>query len=165
MDLGLKDKRVVVTGSSRGIGYAIAEAFLEEGARVMLNGVDAKRLADAEQALQTPDGRVSSVATDIASVEGGENFSARLTGQWGGLDVCINNAAIHEASDFTKLEEDLWDRTVNMNLKKRLSGRAGVRAHEQAGDRRRHPQRLVLRGGHRPIPSASTARPRPRSSA
>jgi NAD(P)-dependent dehydrogenase (short-subunit alcohol dehydrogenase family) len=117
MDLGLKDKRVVITGSSRGIGYAIAQAFLEEGARVLLNGVDKSRLAQAEAELQTADERVSAFATDIASVGGTQRLFAEIDRLWGGLDVCVNNAAIHEATDFTLLDEQLWDQTVNMNLK------------------------------------------------
>lgn len=117
MDLGLKDKRVVITGSSRGIGYAIAQAFLEEGARVLLNGVDQGRLAQAEAELQTADKRVSAFATDIASVDGTQRLFAEVDRLWGGLDVCVNNAAIHEATDFTLLDEQLWDQTVNMNLK------------------------------------------------
>jgi 3-oxoacyl-[acyl-carrier protein] reductase len=117
MDLGLKDKRVVITGSSRGIGYAIAQAFLEEGARVLLNGVDRTRLAQAETELQTGDKRVSAFATDIASVDGAKRLFAEVDRLWGGLDVCVNNAAIHEATDFTILDEDRWDQTVNMNLK------------------------------------------------
>lgn len=117
MELGLQEKRVVVTGSSRGIGYAIAQAFLDEGARVLLNGVDRARLAQAEKELQTDDNRVSAFAADIASVEGTRQLFAEVDQLWGGLDVCINNAAIHEATDFTVLNEDQWDRTVNMNLK------------------------------------------------
>ncbi|MEP9390044.1 SDR family NAD(P)-dependent oxidoreductase [Mesorhizobium sp. KR9-304] len=117
MDLGLKDKRVVITGSSRGIGYAIAKAFLDEGARVLLNGVDTARLAQAEKNLQTPDMRIASFYTNIASVEGTRRLFAEVDRLWGRLDVCVNNAAIHEASDFTVLDEDRWDDTVNMNLK------------------------------------------------
>ena len=117
MDLELKDKRVVITGSSRGIGYAIAQAFLEEGARVLLNGVDQTRLAQAEKELQTADKRVSAFAADIASVDGSKRLFADIDRLWDGLDVCINNAANHEVSDFTILDEDRWDQTVNMNLK------------------------------------------------
>lgn len=117
MDLGLKDRRVVITGSSRGIGYAIAQAFLQEGARVLLNGVDKTRLAQAETELQTPDNRVCSVAADVASLNGTRQLFAEVDRLWGGLDVCVNNAAIHEATDFTVLDEDRWDQTVNMNLK------------------------------------------------
>ena len=117
MDLGLKDKRVVITGSSRGIGYAIAQAFLEEGARVFLNGVDQGRLMQAESRLQTSDKRVYAFASDVAGVEGSSRLFAEIDRLWGGLDVCVNNAAIHEATDFTVLDEGAWDQTVNMNLK------------------------------------------------
>ncbi len=117
MDLGLKDKRVVVTGSSRGIGYAIVQAFLAEGARVMLNGVDEKRLKQAEAELQTPDGRVVAVAANISAVDGVQRLFAEIDRVWGGLDVCVNNAAVHEATDFTVLNEDAWERAVSMNLK------------------------------------------------
>lgn len=117
MDLGLKDKRVLITGSSRGIGFAIASEFLAEGARVMLNGVSPSRLAEAREALQTADNRVESFAGDIGTREGTQRLFAEIDRVWGGLDVCVNNAAVHEASDFTTVDEELWDRAVNMNLK------------------------------------------------
>jgi NAD(P)-dependent dehydrogenase (short-subunit alcohol dehydrogenase family) len=84
---------------------------------VALNGVDKTRLAQAMEELQTSDDRVSGFVADIASVDGVKRLFAEVDRLWGGLDVCVNNAAIHEATDFTILDEDRWDRAVNMNLK------------------------------------------------
>lgn len=117
MDLGLGGKKVVVTGSSRGIGHAVAEAFLREGAHVLLNGIDETRLREAETRLQTPDGRVSAFAADVSGSRGAARLFDEVDRLWGGVDVLVNNAAAHPATDFTVLDEGGWDALMNMNLK------------------------------------------------
>jgi 3-oxoacyl-[acyl-carrier protein] reductase len=117
MDLGLEHKRVVITGSSRGIGFALAQAFLAEGARVLLNGVDPQRLDDAKDRLKGFGDRVSSVAADVSRGSGVERLFDEIDRIWGGVDVLVNNAAIHPKSDFTVLKEEQWNELMDMNLK------------------------------------------------
>lgn len=135
MDLGLKDKRVVVTGSSRGIGFAIARTFLEEGALVLINGVDENRLLQARERLAAFEGRVSAVAADISASTGIARFFEEIDAAWGGLDILVNNAAIFPPSDFATLKEAEWDRVMDANVKsiylcaqqayKRMKGQEG----------------------------------------
>lgn len=117
MDLGLAGKKVVVTGSSRGIGYAVAKCFLEEGAHVLLNGVDEARLRLAEGELQTADSRVAAFAADVSSSDGTSRLFGAVDRIWGAVDVVVNNAAMHRATDYTALDERQWDEIMNMNLK------------------------------------------------
>jgi NAD(P)-dependent dehydrogenase (short-subunit alcohol dehydrogenase family) len=117
VDLGLKDKRVVVTGSSRGIGFAVAKAFLDEGARVILNGVDPERLREARDQMAAHEGRVWTVAADLSASANIGAFFAELDRLWGGVDVFVNNAAIHRPSNFATLPEAEWDRLMDTNLK------------------------------------------------
>jgi NAD(P)-dependent dehydrogenase (short-subunit alcohol dehydrogenase family) len=74
MDLGLEQKRVVITGSSRGIGFALAQAFLEEGSRVLLNGLDERRLQEAQDRLAGFGDRVTAVAADVSRRSGVERL-------------------------------------------------------------------------------------------
>lgn len=116
MDLGLKGKRVAITGSSRGLGFAIAKAFLVEGAEILVNGVNKMRL-DAAAADLASLGRIHTSATDISSSEGVEKLFADIDSCWGGLDVLVNNAAVHPQSNFVNLAEADWDVLMNINLK------------------------------------------------
>lgn len=117
MDLGLKDKRVVVTGSTRGIGFAIARTFLEEGALVFIHGVDEGRLLQAKRELAEFDGRIFGVAADISTTGGVKQLFAGIDSAWAGLDVLVNNAAVYPPSDFPSLAEDDWDRMMDTNVK------------------------------------------------
>jgi len=117
MDLGLEGKRVVITGSSRGIGFALARAFLEEGARVLLNGLDPTRLEEAQARLSGFGDRVSAVAADVSRRSGVERLFEEIDRIWGGVDVFVNNAATHPKSDFTVLAEEQWNELMDMNLK------------------------------------------------
>ncbi|MDP8918708.1 MAG: SDR family oxidoreductase [Pseudomonadota bacterium] len=117
MDLGLDQKRVAITGSSRGIGLALAQAFLEEGARVMLNGLDPGRLEEARDRFAGFGDRVTAVAADVSRRSGVERLFEEIDRTWGGVDVFVNNAATHPTSDFTVLEEEQWNELMDMNLK------------------------------------------------
>ncbi|HZA49509.1 MAG TPA: SDR family NAD(P)-dependent oxidoreductase, partial [Myxococcaceae bacterium] len=91
MDLELSGKCALVTGSSRGIGRAIAEVLLREGASVCLC---ARQVEDLERAAAeiARGGRVSSVVADVATPEGAGRAVAEALRQLGRLDILINNA-------------------------------------------------------------------------
>ncbi len=94
MDLGLAGRSVLVTGASRGIGRAIAAAFLAEGSRVLIAARGPEDLLAAAAALRTgaPGGQVEAVATDVTSEAGAQALVARAVAVFGGLDVLVNNA-------------------------------------------------------------------------
>jgi len=110
-------KIVLVTGSSRGIGYATAEMFLESGARVMINGVNGERLDTAERSLNRFGDRVASHRADVKSRVEVEDMFTRLIGLWGGIDILVNNAADRPIANVMDMTDDVFDRNVGSILK------------------------------------------------
>ena len=117
MDLGLKGKRALVTGSTAGIGYAAARALAREGARVAVNGRTAQRVADAVAQLQreVPGASVSGVAADLSSAQGCKEMFAQLPE----LDILVNNLGIFEPKPFEEIPDEDWIRFFETNV---LSG-------------------------------------------
>lgn len=93
MDLELKGKRVLVTGSSRGIGLSIAEGFLREGARAVLLARTAKPLQEAANRLNGEYGKESVLAYAVDCADGAafEQVVQRVESVWGGLDIAVAN--------------------------------------------------------------------------
>jgi NAD(P)-dependent dehydrogenase (short-subunit alcohol dehydrogenase family) len=114
MDLGLTDRIVLVTGSSAGIGLACAEQFVREGAIVILNGRDEKRLGAAVARLKAahPRAQLHSVAADLATAEG----CARVTAAHPDVDVLVNNAGIFAPQAFEEISDDDWRRFFETNV-------------------------------------------------
>lgn len=98
MDLGLTGKRAFVSGSTQGIGHAIASALLEEGAEVVVNGRDERRVAEAVARLReaVPGAVVSGIAADFADAAQVE----RLLDELGDVDVLVNNVGVFEVAPF-----------------------------------------------------------------
>lgn len=90
MDLGLKNKNVVVTGGSRGIGFAVAREFLKEGARVTITGRDTIRLTEAVQELQQF-GEIYATAGDGTSEQDVREATWQAAEGIGKIDVWVNN--------------------------------------------------------------------------
>lgn len=113
---GLRDKRVLISGGSSGIGKATAQRFLEEGARVFLCGLDAEEVGSAVAEL-SGFGAVSGIAADVGRVED----VARLTGSagtaLGGIDVLINNAGTGWREPFLEITPSHWDHMITVNLR------------------------------------------------
>jgi NAD(P)-dependent dehydrogenase (short-subunit alcohol dehydrogenase family) len=94
MDLQLSDKRVLVTGGTRGIGRAIARQLAMEGARVTITGRDPARTALAAEDLSADTrAKIAGIAVDTGDDASVEQMSARVFAELGGLDILINNAA------------------------------------------------------------------------
>lgn len=114
MDLQLAGKTAFVSGSTQGIGYAIAEALLAEGVSVVINGRDADRVGAAVTRLEetVPGAVVSGIAADFedrAQVE-------RLLASLDDVDILVNNVGLFEVRDFAEFSDADWSRYLDVNL-------------------------------------------------
>ncbi|MBN9016648.1 MAG: SDR family oxidoreductase [Rhizobiales bacterium] len=112
----LENKVAVVTGAAKGIGYAIAERFLEEGARVVLADIDADRGSQAVETLGAL-GACRFVRVDVGNRDDVANLIAATLAFGGSLDVLVNNAGIVAGADFLDVTEEDFDRVLRVNLK------------------------------------------------
>jgi 3-oxoacyl-[acyl-carrier protein] reductase len=113
---GLREKRVLVTGGSSGIGKATAQRFLEEGARVFLCGLDTEEV-DAAVAELGEFGTASGIPADISREEDVTGLVGSACEALGGIDVLINNAGIAWREPFLRITPAHWDRVITVNLR------------------------------------------------
>lgn len=111
-----KGKTVLITGSSRGIGRAAAKAFLSEGARVAINGRSENSVNEAIELL-SGQGDLVPAPGDIATTGGCESAVNAAVKGLGGLDVLVNAAGILFTLPIEDSTEEVWDQTLNINLK------------------------------------------------
>jgi 3-oxoacyl-[acyl-carrier protein] reductase len=114
----LKDKVVIVTGASGGMGINFCKAFLKEGARVGVNDI-AKELVDRAVHELAPLGPVAGVVADICQYPAIERMVSAVVEKFGHLDILVNNAggSLHTPSKFEAIDESSWDKVVDVNLK------------------------------------------------
>ena len=112
----LENKVAVITGGSQGIGYAIAERFLREKAKVIIADIDDKTGQKAKQALRKI-GTVSYVHCNVAERLDVHNLIAGAIDEYGRIDVLVNNAGIVSGGDFLEISEEEFDNVMNVNLK------------------------------------------------
>ena len=106
-------KRVLVTGSTRGIGLATAREFLKRGARVVVHG---RTQGSVDRAVAELGGGIG-IAADVAALDGCRNLVDASVKALGGLDVLVNNAAIGDGASFEESGERLWRETMDVNLR------------------------------------------------
>lgn len=111
----LEGKTAVITGAAGGIGYATAEKFLEEGARVMICDVAEDRLQEAATHLSQK-GTVLFQAADISDPEAVEQMIRRTAEELGGPHILINNAGITRDAQLYKMDLELFRRVIEVNL-------------------------------------------------
>jgi 3-oxoacyl-[acyl-carrier protein] reductase len=137
MDLQLKDKVVLVTGSSRGIGLATATAFAAEGCRLMLSARSADTLRDAENALRAGGATVAGEVADVTLPDDASRLVQAAVAAFGGIDILVNNVGgggggrtIADSTDEdwrTALEINLLQTVRMMRLAlPHMSGRPGA---------------------------------------
>ena len=109
-------KQVLITGASRGIGFATAKEFLARGARVAVNGRTEQSVTTAITELGGGDHLVAAPG-NIGVVDGCEAAVRAAIAGLGGLDVLVNNAGVSIDSTIEKSDETIWDETLDINLK------------------------------------------------
>ena len=114
MDMVLNGKRAFVSGSTQGIGFAVARALAADGAAVVLNGRSVDRVDDAVGRLRAlvPTADVSGIAADFAHPGQVRDLMGRL----GEVDVLVNNVGIFEVKAFEDISDDDWQRYLEVNL-------------------------------------------------
>jgi 3-oxoacyl-[acyl-carrier protein] reductase len=116
MDLGLADRRCVVTGASRGIGLETARQLCAEGASVLLVARDAGALTEAAAEAGAAGGQAAHLALDITSEDSGERMLAAAREHFGGLDVLVNNAGVARWRRIEDVPEEDWRLQYELNV-------------------------------------------------
>jgi 3alpha(or 20beta)-hydroxysteroid dehydrogenase len=106
-------KICLVTGGARGLGFAAAEALLNEGARVMITDLDR---ADGEAAARTLGANAVFQVQDVTRREQWSEVLDALVARWGRLDVLVNNAGVAGIADIESIGAEDWSRTIDVNL-------------------------------------------------
>jgi 3-oxoacyl-[acyl-carrier protein] reductase len=122
MELNLKNKRVLITGSSQGIGYVIAQHFLEEGANVILVGRNIENLKSSESELikQYGNDKVWSKPCDCSSSESLQELHDAIKNKFGGIDIVIANIGDGRSVPDPIPDNEQWQRLWNINFESAL---------------------------------------------
>jgi len=114
----LKDKIALVTGSSRGVGRAVALGFAKQGANVIVNYTSNENAAsEVVSEIQSMGGKAISVKADVAQKPEAENLVNSAIDEFGRLDILVNNAGFTRPAMMIKMTEDQWDQVVDIHLK------------------------------------------------
>ena|SRR2546426_2973050 len=122
MDLQLTNKKALVTGSTAGIGFAVASLLAQEGAAVVVNGRSQRRVAQAVQSIRTErkNAQVTGIPADLGTKEG----VSLLIRDVPVVDILVNNLGIFEPKPFSEITDEDWLRFFEVNV---LSGRSEER--------------------------------------
>ena len=115
----LKNKVAVITGGSRGIGYATAQAFLREGAKVI---IAASSKLSADKAVATlreefPGAVIAGISPNLADLGEVRSIFKTVAATYGCIDILVNNAGISESTPFTDYTEETFDKVMDLNVK------------------------------------------------
>jgi len=125
----LADETAVVTGSSSGIGAAIAKGFAEEGANVVTNSRALERAEATATEVTDDGGTATAVEADVSDPADARHLVERAVDEYGSLDIMVNNAGVTSVGPIMELEPEEWQRVIDVNL-------SGVFYGAQAAGRR-----------------------------
>jgi 3-oxoacyl-[acyl-carrier protein] reductase len=111
----LDGRTAIVTGGSRGIGFAIAESLLNHGASVVITGTSQERLDTASSRLARR-GRLEAVRADVRRPDDAERMVGRAVEVFGGLDVLVNNAGVGRFANAADMTLEQWREVIDTNL-------------------------------------------------
>jgi 3-oxoacyl-[acyl-carrier protein] reductase len=117
MDLGLKNKIALVTGASRGLGYATALALAKEGCQVAINGRDEDKIKAAAERIQgETNTQAIGLAGDVSLPEVPARLVARVVEAFGGLDILVTNAGGPPPGPFESHDDANWQKGIDLSL-------------------------------------------------
>jgi len=116
MDLGLKGKNAAITGSSQGIGYAIAKSLAEEGCNVALSARNQDRLDQAVADFGAKGVKAVGIICDLSDEEGCGKFIDEAATALGGIDILVNNVGGMIPGTIESVTPEIWDTILNTNL-------------------------------------------------
>lgn len=125
----VKDKVVILTGASSGIGEATATHLADHGAKLVLAARRDERLKEIKKSIEKNGGEAAYKVTDVASREEMEQLGQFALSQYGKIDVMINNAGLMPLSFLEERKIDEWDTMIDVNIKGVLYGIASVLPH------------------------------------
>ncbi len=119
MGTRLLDRNAVVTGAARGMGFAIARALYQEGARVAILDINEKGVVEAARHLDEKNSRAIGRTVDVTRKSEISRLVQEMAGLWGGVDILVNNAggALNTPYLLDQIEEKDWNLVVDVNLK------------------------------------------------
>ncbi len=131
----LEGKNAIVTGGGRGLGRAIALGFAREGANVVIAEIDPQTGNDTVGEIEKLGRKAVNIKTDVSRKSDIDAMVAQAIATFGRIDILMNNAGIHVAAPFLEVSEELYDRTLNTNLKSQFFCAQAVARHmvEQGG--------------------------------
>lgn len=117
MELGLRGKVALITGSGRGLGACMARKFAEEGARVVVTDLVADSAADTARQVNEGGGEAIAVAGDVTRADDVQRVVDAAMTRFARIDVLVNNAGFPRDKLIIKMSEDDWDAVIDVNLK------------------------------------------------
>jgi len=131
MTQGIKNKIVVVTGASSGLGEATARLLSAQGATVVLGARRADRLQSLAKDLESRGGKALALTTDVTRREQVKALVDSAVQAYGRIDVMINNAGLMPQAALERLKVDEWEQMIDVNIKGVLYGIAAALPHMQ----------------------------------
>lgn len=112
----LTGRTALVTGSSQGIGYALAEGLASHGARIVLNGRNPEKLGKAASTLAAADHDVHVAAFDVTDAAAATDAVGRIKANIGPIDILINNAGMQHRASMEEFPAEVWDQMLRTNI-------------------------------------------------
>jgi 3-oxoacyl-[acyl-carrier protein] reductase/7-alpha-hydroxysteroid dehydrogenase len=118
-NMKLQNQVAIITGGSRGIGYATAEKFIKEGATVIVAASSPANAQKAAQQLQEtyPAAKIGGISPDLSSLESVRTTFSEVFDEFGSIDILVNNAGVSESTPLLNYTEDTYDKVMDLNVK------------------------------------------------
>ena len=133
----LSGKVAIITGGSRGIGFATADHFLREGAAVVLTASSPESAERAATRLREkhPEANVEGISPNLASLESVQRAFQEVVARYGHVDILVNNAGVSESTPLTQYTEETFDKVMDLNVKGVFNATRAISEHMAARGR------------------------------